>query len=107
MQEKQAIIGSNVKRLIEQLRDAMESDYQNLIAQANLQASERFAYPFEEGIELIGLGRTTAFEEAKEGRLRTYWIGRKRFITREALIAYVREREAEVSAPASKIRAPM
>lgn len=41
------------------------------------------------------VGRTRAFEEISSGRLRTYKVGRRRYISAEADAQWQRDREAE------------
>lgn len=41
------------------------------------------------------VGRTRAFEEISSGRLRTYKVGRRRYISSEADAQWARDREAE------------
>lgn len=41
------------------------------------------------------VGRTRAFEEISTGRLRTYRVGRRRYISAEADAQWQRDREAE------------
>ncbi|ODS96542.1 MAG: hypothetical protein ABS56_12735 [Lautropia sp. SCN 69-89] len=41
------------------------------------------------------VGRTRAFEEIQSGRLRTYKVGRRRYISAEADTQWQRDREAE------------
>lgn len=41
------------------------------------------------------VGRTRAFEEIASGRLRTYKVGRRRYVSEEADLQWARDREAE------------
>lgn len=41
------------------------------------------------------VGRTRAFEEITTGRLKTYRVGRRRYISDEADAQWLRERESE------------
>jgi len=43
------------------------------------------------------LGRTTVYEEIKEGRLRTFLVGKRRLISVEAAAEYRRQREEETA----------
>ena len=43
----------------------------------------------------IGIGRATAYLEIRSGRLRSFTIGRRRLISREAQREYILAREAE------------
>lgn len=50
-----------------------------------------------EWCEARRLGRTRAFEEISSGRLKTYKVGRRRFISADADAQWLRAREAETS----------
>ncbi len=53
------------------------------------------------GVEAFGkahdLGRTTVYEEIKQGRLRTFLVGKRRLISVEAAANWRREREEETA----------
>jgi excisionase family DNA binding protein len=49
---------------------------------------------------VLGIGRTAVFALIKSGRLRSVKLGAARFITADALRAFVRELEQEASSPA-------
>ena len=57
------------------------------------------------GVEAFGkahdLGRTTVYEEIKEGRLRTFLVGKRRLISVEAAAEYRRQREEETAGVAA------
>jgi hypothetical protein len=55
------------------------------------------SFTIAEWCALRRLGRTRAFEEISSGRLRTYKVGRRRFISAEADAKWQRDREAETS----------
>lgn len=44
-----------------------------------------------------GVGHTKVFEEIKSGRLKTYKVGRRRYISEHAADAWQRQLEAETS----------
>ncbi|WP_296703007.1 helix-turn-helix domain-containing protein [Thiocapsa sp. UBA6158] len=43
----------------------------------------------EETIKATGLGRTSIYKEIAEGRLKTYRVGRRRFVAADALRQWV------------------
>ena len=53
------------------------------------------------GVETFGkahdLGRTTVYEEIKQGRLRTFLVGKRRLISVEAAANWRRKREEETA----------
>lgn len=51
--------------------------------------TERVAFSITEAAELLGVGRTTLYNEVAAGRLPTVTIGRRRLITRTAVDAYL------------------
>jgi hypothetical protein len=59
--------------------------------------TEKLAMSLVDGLRLIGQGRTKGFEAVRDGRLKTFRMGRKRMVTRKALEEYVAllEREEE------------
>jgi len=59
------------------------------------------ALTIEQWASLYNVGRTRAFEEIKSGRLKTYTVGRRRYISVAAADAWQRDREAEAQAATS------
>ena len=59
------------------------------------------AYGVEAFGKAHGLGRTTVYEEIKEGRLRTFKVGKRRLISVEAAAKWRREREEETAGVAA------
>ena len=55
------------------------------------------AYSVEAFAKVHALGRTTVYEEIKEGRLRTFLVGKRRLISVEAAAEYRRQREEETA----------
>lgn len=55
----------------------------------------KVAYSITEAERALGLSHQSVYNELNAGRLRSFKIGRRRFITEEALRDYVSEREAE------------
>jgi excisionase family DNA binding protein len=60
-------------------------------------AMEQLMYRPVEAANLLGMGRTAVFGLLKSGRLRSIKLGGARFITADALRAFVRELEQESS----------
>ena len=58
---------------------------------------EQLMYRPAEAAQMLGMGRTAIFTLIKSGRLRSVKLGGARFITAEALRAFVRELEQESS----------
>lgn len=50
---------------------------------------ERRLHSVEEAAELLNVGRSTAFEEIRLGRLRTVRVGRRRLVPTEYVEEYV------------------
>lgn len=50
---------------------------------------ERRLHSVEEAAELLNVGRSTAFEEIRLGRLRTVRVGRRRLVPTEYVDEYV------------------
>ncbi|MER6250212.1 excisionase family DNA-binding protein [Streptomyces sp. NPDC001584] len=61
---------------------------------------ERRLHSVEQAAELLGVGRSTAYEEIRLGRLRTVRSGRRRLVPTEYVDAYVEllKREAQAAA---------
>lgn len=55
------------------------------------------ALTIEQWAGRYNVGRTRAFEEIKSGRLKTYTVGRRRYISVAAADAWQRDREAEAT----------
>lgn len=60
-------------------------------------AMEQLMYRPAEAASVLGMGRTAVFGLLKSGRLRSVKLGGARFITADALRAFVRELEKESS----------
>jgi excisionase family DNA binding protein len=58
---------------------------------------EQLMYRPAEAAYVLGMGRTAVFALIKSGRLRSIKLGGARFITAEALRAFVRELEHEAA----------
>lgn len=61
---------------------------------------EQLMYRPTEAAHVLGMGRTAIFALIKSGRLRSVKLGGARFITADALRAFVRELEQGASDPA-------
>ncbi|MER6394311.1 excisionase family DNA-binding protein [Streptomyces sp. NPDC001523] len=61
---------------------------------------ERRLHRVEEAAELLGVGRSTAYEEIRLGRLRTVRVGTRRLVPTEYVDEYVEllKREAQAAA---------
>lgn len=57
--------------------------------------TSRKAMPISEGLQRLGISHPTGYREIHAGRLRTFKIGRRRYITDEALDEYIKQRERE------------
>jgi excisionase family DNA binding protein len=60
-------------------------------------AMDKLMYRPAEAAQVLGMGRTAAFALIKSGRLRSIKLGGARFITADALHAFVRELEREAA----------
>jgi excisionase family DNA binding protein len=63
-------------------------------------AMEQLMYRPVEAAQVLGIGRTRVFALIKSGRLRSVKLGSARFITADALRAFVRDLEQEPSSQA-------
>lgn len=61
---------------------------------------EQLMYRPAEAARMLGVGRTIVFRLIKTGRLRSVKLGGNRFISADALRAFVRELEQEASSQA-------
>ena len=62
---------------------------------------EQLAYTVEQFIGATKVGRTKAYEEIASGRLATYKVGRRRYISAHAAAEWQRKLEAETNPPKS------
>lgn len=60
---------------------------------------EQLAYTVEQFIGAAKVGRTKAYEEIASGRLATYKVGRRRYISSRAAADWQRRLEAEATSP--------
>jgi excisionase family DNA binding protein len=56
---------------------------------------EKLLFRPKEAAQMLGIGRATLYDLMRSGRLRSVKDGSMRFITRDALHAYVRQLEAQ------------
>lgn len=61
-------------------------------------AKQAFSIP--EFIGSFGVGRTKTYEEIESGRLKTYKVGRRRYISEHAAAEWQRKLETETNSPA-------
>lgn len=45
---------------------------------------DKLSYPLEEGFEVIGVNRSAGYALMRDGKLETYKVGKRRFVTRKA-----------------------
>lgn len=57
--------------------------------------SDALAVPINAATDILGIGRSMLYKEIAAGRLKTFTVGTRRLISRSALEAWVKEREAE------------
>lgn len=55
------------------------------------------AYSVDEAADMLGVCRTTIFNEIKSGDLRSFKIGRRRLISEDALEDYIQNKEIEAA----------
>lgn len=70
--------------------------------QSAAEAARRFAeslrtYTIPQFVAFYGVGRTRVFEEINSGRLKTYKVGRRRYISATAAAQWLADREAEAA----------
>jgi excisionase family DNA binding protein len=53
------------------------------------------ALSIPEALDALGISRQTLYDEINAHRLRTYRVGRRRFVSRAALLDWIQEREQE------------
>lgn len=53
------------------------------------------AYTIDDATQVLGLSRPTLYREISAGRLRTYHVGRRRYVSADAVREYIAAREAE------------
>ncbi len=65
----------------------------------------RISHTISQVMDELNLSRATVYVEINNNRLRTYKIGRRRMVSHDALLEYIRAREAESVAEAKLIAA--
>ena len=55
------------------------------------------AFTIKQFIETFGVGRTVTYEEIQSGRLKTYKLGRRRYISRQAADSWQQRLEARTA----------
>ncbi len=66
-----------------------------MAARNEVNTSEQLALPLTKGAKLIGVGLSYCYELMKEGKLKTFRVGRRRMVTRQALQSYIDAQQAE------------
>lgn len=61
-------------------------------------ADARLSYSIDDGLAIIGIGKTKGYEEIKAGRLKCFKVGNRTLISRKAIEQYIADREAEAEA---------
>ena len=61
----------------------------------NIQKDQALAYPFREGKKLIGIKPINAYAILATGEMQTDIVGRRRYVTCDALKAYVDQKRRE------------
>jgi len=56
---------------------------------------ENFSYSIIQLMEVLHVSRQTVYDEINSGRLKTFKIGRRRFVSDDALREYIKDREEE------------
>ena len=56
---------------------------------------DKLMYSIKEGSEILGVSKWMMKDEVGSGRLQTFKVGRRRFVTRRALEAWVEQRQAD------------
>jgi len=59
------------------------------------QPAERLAIPLTEGVRMMGIGLSYAYELMKSGQLKTFKIGRRRLVTRQSLQDFIDAQQAQ------------
>jgi excisionase family DNA binding protein len=59
--------------------------------------TEKMAYSIREFEQAVGVSHSTTYELIAAGELRTFNIGRRRFVSADALRDFIRRREAAVA----------
>lgn len=90
-------IVNNMQELIEQVRqDDTSAPAEPLPV--------KLTYTVDEAAHLLGFRRDLAYKEIRAGRLKTYCVGARRFVSHRALLAYVADREREAPHPSKTAR---
>lgn len=57
--------------------------------------ADRLAYSINELPEVLPISRSLIFEEIRSGTLRSFTVGRRRLVSREAVLDFIQQRENE------------
>lgn len=55
------------------------------------------AYTIDDATHVLGISRPTLYREIRDNRLRTYHVGRRRYVSADAIREYIAAREAEAA----------
>jgi excisionase family DNA binding protein len=55
---------------------------------------DRLSYSMEEAATMLGVGRTAVYDLARTNDLKTFKIGKRRLVTRDALIEFLEQAQA-------------
>jgi excisionase family DNA binding protein len=82
-----AVVSDRIEAAIRELAEALREE---LGAEARAQASapDRLL-SIDEAAQMLGVGRTTLYQEIQAGRCRSITVGRRRLIPESALAEYV------------------
>lgn len=62
---------------------------------APIPTADQLALPLTRGAKLIGVGLSYCYELMKDGKLKTFKIGRRRMVTRESLQEFIATQQAQ------------
>jgi len=60
---------------------------------------ERFAYGVREAAKAIGICHVTLYERINEGLIKTFLCGRRRLVSRSAILEYIEQQERGADGP--------
>ena len=59
---------------------------------------DRLTFSIPQAMDALNISRNTIYLEIKAGRLKTFTVGRRRMVSRDAMERYVKDREEETAA---------
>lgn len=60
-------------------------------------STETKTYSIEQACKVLNFSRQTIYEEINSGRLKTYKVGTRRFVSVGAIDTYIKDRELETA----------